>query len=219
MARILVVEDDELNRNLIKRILELENHEILAVRTAEEGIERALEKTPDLMMLDVGLPGMSGIEATRKLRTYPEFAETPIVVVSAFAMQAEIDEALEAGANEYLTKPVNLDELTTLLHRALADRPKLEEASALEATRKELFSEQALLGNHPKLNQVREFVRRVAEIPNPTVLLLGESGTGKNLVAQAIHYSSPHTAGRFVEINCSALPGPLLEGRPGCPRR
>src|SRR2546425_6253144 len=117
----------------------------------------------------------------------------------------------KAGATEYLTKPVNIDELTTLLTRALAERPLLEEGASLEQARGEQFSVQAILGGHPKVEGVRAFVRKMAAIPRPTVLLLGESGTGKNLVARAIHYSSPHSVGRFVEINCSALPPSLLE--------
>ncbi|MGH8699480.1 MAG: sigma-54 interaction domain-containing protein, partial [Burkholderiales bacterium] len=102
-------------------------------------------------------------------------------------------------------------ELTTLLTRALAERPLREEAASLEQARVREFSVRAILGEHASIEEVRAFVRRVAAVPRPTVLLLGESGTGKNLVARAIHYSSPHSQGRFVEINCSALPAHLLE--------
>src|SRR5256886_3439934 len=116
-----------------------------------------------------------------------------------------------SGATEYLTKPVNIDELTTLLTRALAERPLLEEGASLEQARGRESSVQEILGQHPKIEEVRAFVRRMAAIPRPTVVLLGESGTGKNLVARAMHYSTPPALGRFVEINCSALPANLLE--------
>src|SRR5207244_1195476 len=89
--------------------------------------------------------------------------------------------------------------------------PLIEEGASLEQARGEQFSVRAILGEDPKVEEVRTFVRRRAAIPRPTVLLLGESGTGKNLAARAIHYSSPHSRGRFVEINCSALPANLLE--------
>ncbi len=135
----------------------------------------------------------------------------PIFVLTGHGDIATAVEALKAGATEYLTKPVNIDELTTLLTRALAERPLLEEGASLEQARGEQFSVRAILGAHPKVEEVRAFVRRMAAIPRPTVLLLGESGTGKNLVARAIHYSSRHSVGRFVEINCSALPPSLLE--------
>ncbi len=176
---------------------------------AEKLLDRRAEEPPDAVITDLVMPGMSGIEVTRRLRrTDPHL---PIFVLTA---HAEIDtaiEALKAGANEYLTKPVNIDELTTHLRRALKERPLREEASSLEKGRHQEFSVGAILGQHPRIEEVRQFVRRIADIPRPTVLLLGESGTGKNLVAQAIHYSSPHSNGRFVEINCSALPTQLLE--------
>jgi DNA-binding NtrC family response regulator len=184
-------------------------HRTEVFQSAEELLARRGESPPDAVITDLRMPEMDGIEVTRRLRQADP--HLPIFVLTAHAEMTSAIDALKAGANEYLTKPVNLDELTTLLRRALAERPKLEEVAALEATRKQEFSAQALLGSHKKLDKVKEFVRKVAGIPYPTVLLYGESGTGKNLVAQAIHYSSPHTAGRFVEINCSALPAPLLE--------
>jgi DNA-binding NtrC family response regulator len=145
---------------------------------------------------------------TRRLReTDPHL---PVFVLTGQAEIATAIEALKAGATEYLTKPVNVDELTTLLKRALKERPLIETAESLEQTRKRDFSTGAILGSDPKVEAVREFVRRVAEAPTATVLLLGESGTGKNLVAQAIHYSGGG-GGRFVEINCAALPPHLLE--------
>src|SRR3989449_10505645 len=155
------------------------------------------------------MPDLDGVEVTRRLRTVDR--HLPIFVLTGHADIATAVEALKAGATEYLTKPVNIDELTTLLKRALAERPLLEAGASLEQARGREYSVQAILGQHPKIEEVRAFVRRMAAIPRPTVLLLGESGTGKNLVARAIHYSSPHSAGQFVEINCSALPANLLE--------
>src|SRR5207245_7216260 len=124
---------------------------------------------------------------------------TPFPYTTLFRSATAID-ALKAGATEYLTTPVNIDELMTLLTRALAARPLVEAGASLEQARGEQFSIKAILGEHPKVEAVRAFVRNMAAIPRPTVLLLGESGTGKNLVARAIHYSSSHSAGRFVEI-------------------
>ncbi|MFB3110598.1 MAG: sigma-54-dependent transcriptional regulator [Gemmatimonadales bacterium] len=175
----------------------------------EKLFDRYAEEPADVVVTDLVMPGLSGIEVTRRLRqTDPHL---PIFVLTAHADIDTAIEALKAGANEYLTKPVNIDELTTLLRRALKERPLREEASSLEKGRQQEFSVGAILGAHPRVEEVRQFVRRLADIPNPTVLLLGESGTGKNLVARAIHYSSPHSTGRFVEINCSALPAHLLE--------
>ncbi len=180
-----------------------------AFATYQELFERRAEDPPDAVITDLVMPDIGGIEVTRRLRESDP--HLPIFVLTGHADMETAIEALKAGANEYLTKPVNMDELTTLLERALKERPLMEEAATIQKVRQEEFSVHAILGQHPKIEEVRRFVRRVADIPRPTVLLLGESGTGKNLVARAIHYSSPHTAGRFVEINCSALPAQLLE--------
>jgi DNA-binding NtrC family response regulator len=172
-------------------------------------LARQAEQPADAIITDLVMADLNGVEVTRRLRSADR--HLPIFVLTGHADVATAVEALKAGATDYLTKPVNMDELTTVLTRALKERPLLEEGASLEQARSEQFSVRAILGQHPKVEQVREFVRRIAAIPRPTVLLLGESGTGKNLVARALHYSSSHSAGRFVEINCSALPGTLLE--------
>jgi DNA-binding NtrC family response regulator len=167
------------------------------------------EEPADAVITDLVMPDLNGVEVTRRLRrTDPHL---PIFVLTGHGDIATAIEALKAGATEYLTKPVNIDELMTLLTRALAARPLVEAGASLEQARGAEFSVAAILGAHPKVEAVRAFVRKIAAIPRPTVLLLGESGTGKNLVARALHYSSPHSAGRFVEINCAALPPSLLE--------
>jgi DNA-binding NtrC family response regulator len=171
--------------------------------------DRRAEEPPDAVITDLVMPGLSGIEITRRLRQSDP--HLPIFVLTAHADLSTAIEALKAGANEYLTKPVNMDELMTILTRALDERPLREEVATIQKVRQEEFSLRAILGDHKRIEEARQFVRRVADIPRPTVLLLGESGTGKNLVARKIHYSSTHSAGRFVEINCSALPSNLLE--------
>ncbi len=167
------------------------------------------EEPADAVITDLVMPDLNGVDVTRRLRrTDPHL---PIFVLTGHGDIATAIDALKAGATEYLSKPVNIDELMTLLTRALAARPLVEAGASLEQARGKQFSIKAILGEHPKVEAVRAFVRKMAAIPRPTVLLLGESGTGKNLVARAIHYSSPHSAGRFIEINCSALPASLLE--------
>src|SRR3989441_11170800 len=175
----------------------------------DELLAHDAEEPDDAVITDLVIPDLNGVEVTRRLRrTDPHL---PIFVLTGHSDLATAIDALKAGATEYLTKPVNIDELTTLLTRALAERPLLEEGASLEQARGKEYSVQAILGQHAQVEAVRAFVRRTAAIPRPNVLLLGESGTGKNLVARAIHYSSAHSAGRFVEINCSALPATLLE--------
>ena len=176
---------------------------------AQSLLNRRSEEPPDVVITDLVMPETGGIEVTRKLRQADP--HLPIFVLTAHAEMETAIEALKAGATEYLTKPVNMNELVTLVKRALEERPLREEAATIQQERQEEFSVRAILGADSKIEEVRNFVGRVAEIPRPTILLLGESGTGKNLVARTIHYSSHHSTGRFVEINCSALPSQLLE--------
>jgi two-component system, NtrC family, response regulator AtoC len=211
MTRKLFVVDDDL---LFAKLLaaNLRNEVGLQIEIFPSGqamLDRRSEEPPDAVITDLLMPDIDGIELTRQLRaTDPHL---PIFVLTANTEITSAINALKAGATDYLTKPVNVDELLTQLRRAIEERPMREEAATLERTRKAKFSAGAILGDEPAIESVREFVRRVAGIPNSTVLLLGESGTGKNLVARTLHYTSAQAKARFVEINCSALPAHLLE--------
>jgi DNA-binding NtrC family response regulator len=210
LPKVYILDDDPTTAELLSAVLEASGHFRSEVfLEAPQLFERYSEDPADAVITDLVMPDTSGIEVTRRLRQADPFV--PIFVLTAHGAIQSAVEALKAGATEYLTKPANQDELITLLTRALEERPLREEAVSLQEGRREEFSVGAILGNHPKIEEVRQFIRRVAETPRPTVLLFGESGTGKNLVARAIHYSSPHSEGRFVEINCSALPAHLLE--------
>jgi DNA-binding NtrC family response regulator len=210
MRKLFVVDDDLLFAKLLAANLRNEgslNVELFA--DARAMLDRRSEEPPDAVITDLMMPEIDGIEVTRQLRaTDPHL---PIFVLTASTEIASAVAALKAGATDYLLKPVNVDELLTQLRRAIDERPMREEAANLERTRKAKFSAGAILGDEPAIEQVRDFVRRVAGIPNSTVLLLGESGTGKNLVARTLHYTGAQAKARFVEINCSALPTHLLE--------
>ena len=210
MRKLFVVDDDLLFAKLLAANLRGEGSlSIELFSDARSMLDRRAEEPPDVVITDLMMPDIDGIELTRQLRaTDPHL---PIFVLTASTEIASAIAALKAGATDYLTKPVNVDELLTQLRRAVDERPMREEAATLERTRKQKFSAGAILGEEPSIEEVREFVRRVAAIPNATVLLLGESGTGKNLVARTLHYTSGQAKARFVEINCSALPAHLLE--------
>ena len=208
--KLFIVDDDLIFAKLLSANLGAEGALSIELFTdARSMLDRRLEEPPDAVITDLMMPDIDGIELTRQLRASD--ASLPIFVLTASAEMASAIAALKAGATDYLTKPVNVDELLTQLRRAIDERPMREEAATLEKTRKAKFSAGAILGEAPAIEQVREFVRRVAAIPNATVLLLGESGTGKNLVARTLHYTSAQAKARFVEINCSALPAHLLE--------
>jgi two-component system, NtrC family, response regulator AtoC len=209
IPRIYILDDDLIFAKLVAGNLGPTNYRIRLFDDPEKLFAHCEQELPDAVFTDMIMPGSNGVQVTRRLRARD--AHLPIFVLTGHADLSTAIEALKAGATEYLTKPVNIDELTTLLTRALAERPLREEARSLEEARTREFSVRAILGEHPRVEEVRGFVRQVAEIPRPTVLLLGESGTGKNLVARAIHHSSPHSRGRFVELNCAAIPSNLVE--------
>jgi two-component system response regulator AtoC len=207
--KVYILDDDLVHAKLVAANLGPGRFRTRVFDRPEALLAHHAEEPADAVITDLVMPDLDGVEVTRRLRTGDR--HLPIFVLTGHADVATAIEALKAGATEYLTKPVNIDELTTLLTRALAERPLLEAGASLEQARGREYSVQAILGQHPKIEAVRTFVRRMAAIPQPTVLLLGESGTGKNLVARALHYSTPQAMGRYVEINCSALPANLLE--------
>src|SRR5213596_1000877 len=208
-AKVYILDDDLIHAKLVAANLGPGRFRTQVFDRPDALLAHHAEAPADAVITDLVMPDLDGVEVTRRLRTGDR--HLPIFVLTGHADVATAIDALKAGATEYLTKPVNIDELLTLLTRALADRPLLEAGASLEQARGREYSVEAILGQDPKVEEVRAFVRRMAAIARPTVLLLGESGTGKNLVARAIHYSSPHSGGRFVEINCSALPANLLE--------
>src|SRR5216117_2595823 len=208
-AKVYILDDDLVHAKLVAANLGPGRFRTRVFDRADALLAHHAEEPADAVITDLVMPDLNGVDVTRRLRRNDP--HLPIFVLTGHGDIATAIEALKAGATEYLTKPVNIDELMTLLTRALAARPLVEAGASLEQARFLQFSVHAILGDHPKVEAVRAFVRKMAAVPRPTVLLLGESGTGKNLVARAIHYSSPHSVGRFVEINCSALPANLLE--------
>lgn len=208
-SRIYILDDDITYAKLLAANLGPTSYRTRVFDDAEALFVRCEQELPDAVITDMIMPNLNGVQVTQRLRSLDP--HLPVFVLTGHADMSTAIEALKAGANEYLTKPVNVDELTTLLDRALTERPLRDEARSLEEARTREFSVRAILGEHPKVEEMRSFVRRIADIPRPTVLLLGESGTGKNLVARALHHSSPHSRGRFVELNCAAMPSNLVE--------
>lgn len=208
--RIHILDDDPSFGKLLAANLGREGKFRIEVFTnPTEFLGRVAGDLPDAVITDLVMPELDGVEVTRRLRAaYPLL---PVFVLTAHGEIESAVEALKAGATEYLTKPVNMEELVTFLRRSLEERPLREEAAGLKDELKERFSAQAILGEHPKVEEVRRFIGQVAAIPKATVILLGESGTGKNLAARTIHYSGARAAKRFVEVNCASLPPELLE--------
>ena len=168
-----------------------------------EALDEVRAEPPDAVVADLNGEGPA---FTRRLR---EINRTlPLIIVAARGNEADAERALEEGATDFVTKPVEPKSLETRIRRALDQVPAQELLSSVTQVK---FDRHGIVGSHPRVQQVREFVDQVAGVPNVTALLLGESGTGKNMVARAIHGASLQAHQRFVEINCAALPGNLLE--------
>ena len=203
---ILLVDDDRSQLALLTAVLERgHRYRTVASESPLEGLELARAEAPDLTVCDVNMPEMDGIELTRILRS--EFPSMPIIVLTGVEDPETGDAAYAAGATDFAVKPLEPPLLLSRIAHALREAPARE--LAREATRSRTTAQ--ILGNHPKVQQLRVFVSNVASAPGIACLLLGESGTGKNLAARAIHGATDDDEGRFVEVNCAALPANLLE--------
>ncbi|MGA7237889.1 MAG: sigma-54 dependent transcriptional regulator [Bryobacteraceae bacterium] len=206
--RILIVEDDGGLRQVIHIQLEREGYEISSVSSAEEGLA-VLEKSPHhLVITDLGLPGMSGIDLLKRIRV--EYPETAIILMTAFGTVQTAIEAMKAGAYDYITKPIHPFELKELVKRSLEHRRLLEEVQVLRSSLDRRSGFEEIIGSSPALLQSLDVAARMAAT-DATVLIYGETGTGKELVARAIHFRSTRRDHPFITINCGAIPRELLE--------
>jgi DNA-binding NtrC family response regulator len=207
-ARILITDDDAVSCRLLAKVLGGEGYQVEWVQSGEEALTRVRDTAPDLLVVDVQMPGMSGLDVTREVRTaYPAL---PVVVMTAFGSMETAIEAIREGAFDYISKPMNLEELKHTVSRALAQR-SLQDRSAETGEASESREEPgAIIGRSPAMVDVYKTVARVAPTKS-TVLILGESGTGKELIARALHQHSPRARRPFVAVDCGVLTETLLE--------
>lgn len=212
---ILVVEDEAILAESISAYLQHHGHTSVVALSGEEGLRRAEEAGPDVALVDLRLPGMDGFEVLRKVREVSPFTE--VIIITAYASVASAVEAMRLGAFDYLTKPLDLGELRVLVDKALAHGRMRQELSYLKTRDEAGKHVSEIVGECPGIHTLRAQIERIATIEPPagsgapTVLIVGETGTGKQLVARAIHYRSPRGKDPFVEINCGAIPATLLE--------
>ena len=207
---MFVVDDDPKIGALFATVLARDGYAAKGFTTAEALLQTIDDGTvPDLVLTDLMMPDISGMQLIEALRTRSVTA--PVIVMTAHSSVQTAVEAMRTGAFHYLQKPVNLEEMRALLAKALdlyADKQELQE---IKRERKQKNSPSRILGTSDEVQQVRDTIETLADIPNTIVLVRGETGTGKNLVAQSLHYASRWAGGRFLEINCAALPDNLLE--------
>jgi two-component system, NtrC family, response regulator HydG len=207
-TRILVVDDEESHRIMLRAVLKDEGYEVTEATDGAEAV-KAVEQQPfDLILLDLRMTTMDGIEALVEVRKISPLV--PVLIMTAYASVKTAVEALKAGAFEYLTKPLDTDELKILMEKALEFYHLRTENMALKERLGDRFDFSKIIGRSPKMKEVFEILALVAPT-DATVLILGESGTGKELVANSIHQNSKRASQPFVKVSCAALPETLLE--------
>jgi two-component system response regulator AtoC len=207
-ARVLITDDDSVTCRLFSKVLGAEGHQVEWVQTGAEALARLEQNTYDLLVVDVRMPGMTGIEVTRAVHTaYPKL---PIVVMTAFGSMETAIEAIREGAFDYISKPIHLEELKTVVARALAATAHQHPAHEDGRGEAEPAPLGTVIGKSAAMVEVYKTVARVAPTKS-TVLIYGESGTGKELIARAIHQHSPRAHHPFVAVDCGVLTETLLE--------
>ena len=206
--RILVVDDDESLRWVTQAQLQQSGYEVTAEADGNAALESMRQAPPDLVITDLKMPGMSGLELLRKIRAdYPGII---VIMVTAFGTVENAVEAMKAGAYDYVTKPVNMDELRLIVNRGLEHLDLQEEVRLLRSSLDQKYGFENILGRSKSLLYVLDMASRAAQATS-TVLIRGETGTGKELLAKAIHFNSRRRDRPFVTINSGAIPKDLLE--------
>jgi two-component system nitrogen regulation response regulator NtrX len=202
--RILIIDDEKSVRESLEDILKDEGYPVISASTGREGILKAVETQPDVILLDLFLPGMSGIEVLKKLSEEKITELSTIIVISGHGTIETAVKAIKLGAFDFIEKPINLERLLSTIEKA---KRQLQ----LIKTRNILFeSRESLIGESPAMKNLKETIEIVSKVDS-TVLIIGESGTGKELVARSIHRLSKRADKPFVDINCAAIPDNLIE--------
>ncbi|HNV59548.1 MAG TPA: sigma-54 dependent transcriptional regulator, partial [Rhodoferax sp.] len=216
MATLLVIEDEEILAKNIARFFEKAGHLVEVANDGAVGVQTALRIQPDVVIVDFQLPGMDGLEVIKALRKVDD--PPRIVMVTGHASVTLAVDAMKAGSMDLLTKPVTLQSLKEIVDRALAERGERRALDYYRQRDARQASLDALVGTSPAMQTLRNMIRTVSNTepadrsPAVPILVLGETGTGKELVARACHQAGPRAQAPFMEVNCAALPAHLIEG-------
>lgn len=206
---ILVIDDESLTLRTISRALREEGFDVFVAMNGEDGLRVLSEEKPDLALVDVVLPGIDGIEVLRQIKKHS--ATTIVVMMSAYKVVDRAVESMKLGAYDYLTKPFHLSDMTNTIRRAseMLDL-RIRVRDSVESA-KGRYDFGRVVTQNARVGEMLEMARKAAESDRTTILIQGESGTGKGVLARAIHYNSPRASMPLVELNCAALPDTLLE--------
>jgi two-component system response regulator AtoC len=207
--RILIVDDEEVIRNSIALYLCREDYQVDVCATGEEGLRRVEEVDPDLVLLDVKLPTLGGLDVLKRAKEMKD--DLIVIMITAFGSVESAVQAMKSGAYDYITKPLDLDELDVTIKKGLETVRLKKEVSLLRKERLERFNVEYVAAESSSMREVEEQIEKIALYDSSTVLIQGESGTGKELVATSIHYKSRRADKPFVVVNCAAIPRELVE--------
>jgi DNA-binding NtrC family response regulator len=205
----LVVDDEHLIRWSLEQSLKKQGYEVMTAANGEDAIRLVHDDAPELVLLDIQLPGMDGLAVLEKIKEID--AEILVVMVTALGILETAVKAMRLGAYDYINKPFNLDELSIIVKKALETRQLRKEVAHLRSDQASKFGIDKIISGSRHMQQVLDMVRKVAQSDASTVLIQGESGTGKELIARAIHMESSRRDKPFMAINCAAVPETLLE--------
>jgi len=206
--RVLIIEDDCGLSAAIGLLLRSDGYDVVLAATGEDGVARARGQQFDLVVTDLRLPDMSGLEVISVIKS--EQREVPIILMTSYSSLESAVQALRKGAVDYIIKPFDNDDFRFSVRRALSERQMRRENALLRRNQQKMIGATEIIGESDGISAVLDLIERVAP-SDASVLIQGESGTGKELVAQAIHRSSTRCEGPFVPINCAAIPSDLLE--------
>ncbi len=207
-TRILVVDDEHLIRWSLEQNLKKQGYDVLTAGSGEDALRLVRDEQPDLILLDIQLPGISGLEVLEKVKEFDE--DILVIMVTAQGGLETAVNAMRLGAYDYINKPFNLDEMAIVIRKALETSDLRREVAGLRSEHKKIGPPN-IIGASKHMKSVLEMMDKVAKSEASTVLIQGESGTGKELVAKWIHYKSNRVEKPFVAINCAAVPATLLE--------
>ncbi len=208
LGNILIIEDDRNTKEGLKKFLEGEKYRVTAFENGKEAIKYLKQSKVDVILTDMKMPGMDGIEVLKKSQKISP--STLVIILTAYGTVENAVEAMKSGAYDYLTKPLNLDKLSLVIERALSYRKLKEDYELLKKEVNERYSFENIIGQSKKMRQIFDMILQVAPT-RATVLIQGESGTGKELIAKAIHHQSDRKDKNFIAVQCSTLSKGVLE--------
>ncbi len=207
--KILVVDDEHLIRWSLEQNLNKQGYEVVTAGSGEDALKAIRDEAPDLVLLDIQLPGINGLDVLEKAKEIDE--EIIVIMITALGVLETAVKAMRMGAYDYISKPFNLDELAITIKKALETGELKREVAHLRSSQTQKFGIKNIVGDSKHMQNMLAMVKKVAQSDASTVLIQGESGTGKEVIAKAIHYESARADKPFMAINCAAVPETLLE--------